>query len=85
MSLGQIKPDEIFAEVYHGQLSPKGVITTPKIVKMEVIEHNNTQTVFKAMIPCDLGGQYAYTIRIRPGNENLENKLLPGLVYWYKE
>jgi len=85
MSLGQIKPDEIFAEVYHGQLSPKGVISTPKIVKMEVIEHTNSQTVFKAMIPCDLGGQYAYTIRIRPGNENLENKLLPGLVYWYKE
>ncbi|MEI8345860.1 MAG: alpha-glucan family phosphorylase [Pseudomonadota bacterium] len=82
IKLAAVDPTDIVVEVYHGTLDADDKIKAPRRVRMSPVEKHAEVTVFKAMIPCDLGGRYGYTVRILPGNENLASEFLPGLIKW---
>ena len=84
IDLGEINPDEVIVEVFHGTINAHNYIETPNRVKMNVVSTTNGITTFKIMIPCNLGGHYAYTVRVLPGGKNLAGKQIPGLVLWNK-
>lgn len=80
--IGNIKPEHLVVEAYHGTVNNEDEIENPIRTRMNVEEQNADFSIFKAMIPCTQGGRYGYTVRVFPGHENLVQENIPELIKW---
>jgi starch phosphorylase len=83
INLGNIKPDDVEVQLFHGLVDNAGEIPHPAAVSMH---HNGamqgTGLVFKGTIPCRASGHYGYAVRVLPKNPDLANAFEPGLICW---
>lgn len=84
LRLGNVTENDIVVEVYHGRIDQEEHIISPLKTRMEAEKRTSDYTMFKAMIPCSQGGRYGYTIRVRPGNDLLQDHYIPELVRWHE-
>jgi len=82
IKLGQIEAKDLVVEVYHGTLQSDDTIKDPHRVPMSVEKSEGDITIFSAMIPCNHGGRYGYTVRILPEHRNLASEFIPNLIKW---
>ena len=82
IELGDLKPDDVIIELYHGQIDDQEVITNAHIEKMEVYTSSQNSHVYKGTIVCQYAGRYGFALRVVPGHHALPHHLIPGLIVW---
>ncbi len=81
--LGEIRPDEVAVELYHGPLSEKREITAARTTPMRLAATPEPgRHRFVGTIPCDRSGMQGYTVRVRPSHPDAGNLLATGLLTW---
>ncbi len=83
VNLGNLSPDDVQVQLFHGVVDNQGDIPLPSTVPMS---HNSTRQgntwIFKGTIPCRSSGQHGYAVRVLPYHPDLANPFEPGLVCW---
>jgi len=82
IELGNLKPDDVAVELYHGQINDQEVIVNAHSEQMEVHESSNASHLYKGRIVCQYAGRYGFALRVVPGHRALSHHLLPGLIVW---
>lgn len=83
INLGDLKPDDIEVQLFHGLVDNAGEIPHPAALAMH---HNGpaqgAAIVYQGTIPCRASGNYGYAVRVIPKNGDLANAFEPGLICW---
>ncbi len=75
VNLGDISPDSVKVELYHGKLSMKEEILEPIIVEMKhSADLGNGRHSFSGNLECSNSGQSGYAIRMYPYHKDLSYK-----------
>ena len=83
VNLGNIAPDSVRVELYHGKLSMKDEITEPTIVEMKhSSDLGNGRHSFIGSLECVNTGQSGYAIRMYPYHEDLGYKFDMKMIIW---
>jgi len=84
--LGNVNPDDVSVEVYHGPVDPRGNIIDSSTVRMDYKEpaDQNGEHWFVSSMPCSASGRRGLAVRILPRNADLVNPYDLGLVLWEK-
>ncbi|MBP1596927.1 MAG: alpha-glucan phosphorylase [Acidobacteria bacterium] len=81
--LGQLTPDDIAVELYHGLLDARGDFVQPNIVRMTP---SGTATKdgmeFVGTMEPSTSGRHGYTVRLLPKNPDLIDPRKVGLILW---
>jgi glycogen phosphorylase len=82
LALGNLTPEEVRVELYHGSISSQGEFVSPERseMKMKVMEGGLYQ--YSVEVACKQTGRQGYTIRILPAHEGLVHPFLPGFIKW---
>jgi starch phosphorylase len=81
--LGNLTPDDVSAQIYHGYINPDNEIVNAKIENMTWLEkHRDNVHTFAGKISCLTSGLYGYTVRLIPQNANLAHPHETGLILW---
>jgi starch phosphorylase len=84
VKLGQLKPQDVSVELYHGPLDARGNITEGAIIKME---HKGSSGIdnehwFSGLTPCHVSGRRGVAVRVVPKHPDINNPHELGLVLW---
>ncbi|MBN2009149.1 alpha-glucan family phosphorylase [candidate division KSB1 bacterium] len=83
VQLGELAPEDVSVEIYHGYISTENQVLNGEIEKMSCNESNPSKTfTFRGEIICNHSGLYGYTIRVLPMHEDLANPHETGLIVW---
>ncbi len=84
VKLGNMKPENIEAQVYYGKIDDNGVVDDITIIPMELEESNeeNRTYTYKAKVKLINGGSYGYTFRVMPKHEMILDSANLNLVKW---
>ncbi len=84
VKLGDVGPDDVSVEVYHGPVDAKGNITKGSTIKMDHKEQvgQTGEHWFAGSMPCSASGRQGLAVRILPRNPDLVNPYDLGLVLW---
>ena len=82
--LGDIKPDDVSIEFYHGPVDAWGNIRNGSAVKMFYKENSDQagEHWFAGSVPCRKTGQRGLAVRVLPNHPDLANPYELGLVLW---
>lgn len=84
VTLPNIMPENIEAQVYYGKIKENGVVEKIAVIPMELVEcdEENKKYTFKAKIELSTGGEYGYTFRVMPKHEMLLDSENLNLIKW---
>ncbi|MBI2807469.1 MAG: alpha-glucan family phosphorylase [Planctomycetes bacterium] len=83
VSLGNLAPDDVEVQLFHGIIDNAGEIPQPSTISMSTNGSASGSTwLFKGKIRCQSSGHYGYTVRVLPRHANLGNPFEPGLICW---
>lgn len=82
VKLGELKPEDVQVEVYHGPMGMTGEIDPAYRVPMTADGKDGDATVYKSSVAFRQGGEYGVTVRVLPGHKELACTLLPGRMKW---
>jgi len=84
VKLGQVSPDDVSVEVYHGPVDTRGNITNGSTVTMDHKETSgqNGEHWFVGSMPCRTSGRRGLAVRVLPRHADLVNPYDLGLVLW---
>lgn len=81
--LGNVKPEDVGVELYHGTVDPYGRLVEGYSETMQIEEHReNGSYTFKGQIPCRRSGQHGYAVRVIPRHPDMAHKFDTGLIHW---
>lgn len=81
--LGQLAPDEVEVQLFHGVVDSFGEIPEPRTVAMSHNGvHDGSIWLFTGAIPCRSSGQHGFAVRVLPKHAALPNPFEPGLIVW---
>jgi glycogen phosphorylase len=81
--LGELRPDDVTVEIYHGMLDSRFEIIDGQAVWMSLVsDDDDNNYVYAGEIPCDTTGQHGYTLRVVPKHDDLSNTFEPRLIHW---
>lgn len=81
--LGEIDPQEVIVELYHGRIVRHGQIVEGKPVPMEWVETTGTgKHLFRGWVLCRTSGVHGHALRIRYCCEESAAEFEPGLFFW---
>jgi len=80
--LGELSPDDVAIELYHGPVDDREVITSGLIEKMEVQGSSNGIHAYRGTMVCQYAGRYGFALRVVPGHYALPHHLIPGFILW---
>jgi starch phosphorylase len=80
--LGELHPEEVVVELYHGYIRTADQILTSHTLEMNVEEDRGAgKFLYACNLPCDSAGRYGFTVRVRPfGDPYL--KSLAAFIKW---
>lgn len=83
VDLGNISPDDVVVELYHGPLDTSGEIVNAQRTPMAraAAESNGTHR-YVGTIVAQSCGQQGMAVRVLPKNQKVEVRLEPGLIRW---
>jgi len=83
VNLGNLKPDDVQVQLFHGAVDNQGEIPDPGTILMS---HNGaaqgSSWLFHGTIPCRSSGHQGFAVRVLPHHADLANTFEPGLVCW---
>ncbi len=83
VNLGNLSPDDVEVQLFHGLVDSFGDIAHPGTVPMSPNGmRDGSVLTFKGHIPCRSSGQHGFAVRILPKHSNLANPFEPGFVCW---
>jgi glycogen phosphorylase len=82
VELGNLSPNDLEVQLYHGALDNFNEITNPATVTMTPTGPGGTSVRYEGKISCHASGKYGYCIRVLPKNDNLANPFATGLLTW---
>jgi starch phosphorylase len=83
VNLGNLSPDDVEVQLFHGVVDSLGEIPSPGTVTMSHNgAHDGNTWLFKGTIPCRSSGQHGFAVRVLPRHSHLPNPFEPGLVCW---
>lgn len=83
LKLGEIRPEDIAVELYHGPVDSNLEICEGTSIQMICVERNGDGSYgFAGAIPCSVSGLRGYALRVLPKHEDLSNPFEPGLILW---
>ncbi|MEE4312408.1 MAG: alpha-glucan family phosphorylase [candidate division KSB1 bacterium] len=82
VELGDLSPEDVSVEIYHGKIDTQNEVATGKIDEMHCTSSDDKVCTFEGKIECALSGQYGYTVRILPKHEDLVHAHETGLILW---
>ncbi len=84
LTLPNILPENVEAQVYYGKIKENGVIEKIAVIPMEMYEGDDNSRVYsyKAKIELSTGGEYGYTFRVMPKHNMLLDSENMNLVKW---
>ena len=84
VKLGNMKPENIEAQVYYGTIDDNGVVDDITIIPMELeqADEENRIYAYKAKVKLINGGSYGYTFRVMPKHEMILDSANLNLVKW---
>ncbi|MGL4465472.1 MAG: alpha-glucan phosphorylase, partial [Planctomycetia bacterium] len=84
--LGDLKPDDVTVELYHGDVDAAGAIQTAQASPMALDGKSGAvgspSFVFEGTITCRASGQHGYSVRVVPRHKHLPHVFEPGLIRW---
>jgi len=83
--LGELRPEEVHVELYHGSVQSLDTISESHIELMTVREdRGNGSYLYSCNLTCAASGQYGFSARVTPRGDDLI-KYTPGFVTWARE
>ena len=83
VELGELTPDDVAVEVYHGPMDTNGNIVSGEAVAMRYTgENQSTSYGFEAIVTYTTSGARGMAVRVLPRHIHLGNPLLTGLIHW---
>jgi len=83
VNLGQLSPEDVEVQLYHGPVDSMGEIPRAETVSMNHNGHpKGGHFFFSGTIPCRSSGQHGFVVRVLPRHGDLANPYEPGLVCW---
>ncbi len=80
ISLGGMMPDDVLAELYFGVLNSKDEIVDGVALPMIQVEKNERGNyMYAGSVLCLISGQFGFTVRVMPHNENNVRKFDPRM------
>jgi starch phosphorylase len=81
--LGEIAPDDVRVEVYHGLMDGVTEIVDGHVtpIKPEGGPQDGVYT-YAGAIPCSTAGRHGFAVRVVPSHPDIENKHCVGLIRW---
>jgi starch phosphorylase len=82
--MGQLKPQDVFVEIYYKKVDDKGVTIEDSLTsRMDATEDlGGGRYRFKGVMKPADGGNYEYTVRVFPFIPDLSHKFELGLIKW---
>ncbi|MBU4318726.1 MAG: alpha-glucan family phosphorylase [Proteobacteria bacterium] len=82
VSLGELRPEEVVVELYHGYIKTADQILTGHTLEMRVKEEKGHGSfLYQCELPCDAAGRYGFTVRVKPQGD-LYLKTRPSFITW---
>jgi len=87
VKLGNIKPDDVSVELYHGPVDNWENIKNGSVVRMDYskVAEQNGEHWFVGTMPCSETGQHGVAVRVLPKHPDLANSCEMGLILWESE
>ncbi len=84
VALGQLKPEDVQVQLYYGQLTTRGEITSGSAIDMELVGANggDGSYTFHARVNYDTSGERGISVRILPHHDSLPTPFQPGIIRW---
>jgi starch phosphorylase len=83
VQLGQLTPDDVQVQLYHGAVDNQGGIPRPSVSAMTPASRPEGGVwPYEGAITCRSSGQHGYTVRVLPKHADLQHPYEPGLLTW---
>ena len=82
IKLGQLSPDDVAVELYHGGLDAEQDIEGGVATPMEHLSVQRGIHLFGCKLRLQGSGLRGYTLRVLPRHEDLDSPFIPGLIRW---
>jgi starch phosphorylase len=83
VELGQLTPDDVSVELYHGPMNTQGSIVSGVAIDMPYTgEHENSRYAFATPLTYTTSGARGMAVRVLPRHPDLVNRFRPGLIHW---
>ncbi len=82
--LGEVSPDDILVQLYHGQLDPDGQLLTGQAAEMipQGQPDGDSRMLYVTDLNCERSGLAGYTVRVIPRHRSLPDARDMGLIRW---
>jgi len=80
--LGQLKPEDLKAEIYFGFIDYNDNLTGGQPAPMAFDRMEGANAVFKGSVPLTESGRHGFYVRVFPNNPGMFGRMEPGLVHW---
>jgi starch phosphorylase len=83
--LGDLSPQDVTVELYHGPVDTSGEILQPQIVEMEHQPESNGEPgvyTFAKQLTCQASGMHGFTVRVLPYHPEQVSPFETGLILW---
>jgi starch phosphorylase len=83
--MGDLTPQDVTVELYHGPIDPSGEILQPQIVEMEYQPDQSGKAgvyTFSRQLTCQTSGMHGFTVRILPHHPDQVSPFETGLILW---
>jgi starch phosphorylase len=83
VNLGNLTPDDVQVQLFHGVVDSLGEIPVPLTAVMNADGRTDNGTwTYAGTIRCRSSGQHGFAVRVLPRHKDLGNPFQPGLVVW---
>ena len=82
LDLGDLKPEDVTVELYHGRIDQKGDIGEGRSLPMSFVANNDSPGCFVGRLPFRTSGRYGYTVRVMPYHKDLNSSSDTGRIIW---
>ncbi|MBN1411544.1 MAG: alpha-glucan family phosphorylase [Spirochaetales bacterium] len=82
ITLGELKPEDVKAEIYYGHLSSTGIIEEAQKLEMNCTGFSNQVGEYSVEVPCTFPGRLGFSLRVIPNHPLLVHPFIPGQVIW---
>jgi starch phosphorylase len=80
--LGQLSPEDVRVELYHGTVDTSGEIQNPSVTQMEPENKVDDVHTFINQLTCTSSGMHGFTVRVVPHHPDLVSPFETALIHW---
>jgi starch phosphorylase len=89
VKLGQLRPEDVRVEVYHGSVDAHGKLTGGECDTLTHVSNSEAEAdglyAFRGSFVAAQSGRQGFAVRVVPHDDRLVGTRLPGKITWYRE